>query len=156
MRSMKVLRTACMLAVACGVMTTLEAVAQARDKPASSQVRKAATPTKSKAHQTRKHATKKHAQHGKKKARPVAANKAPARKTVATARAPSPRQPAARPLPPPVAWVPPPLGPERFYPNGIPELRPEFMHPEAPPARVEQAANGRPASAGGQPTEWLP
>jgi hypothetical protein len=54
-----------------------------------------------------------------------------------------------------VAWVPPPLGPERFYPNGIPELRPEFMHPEVP-ARVEQAANTRPESVGGQPAEWLP
>lgn len=155
MRSMKVLRTACMLAVACGVLTTVEAVAQARDKPASPQARKAAsTPAKSSAHQLRKQANKKHAQQGKKKTRPVAANKAPARKAVATAKAPS-RQPVARPLPPPVAWVPPPLGPERFYPNGIPELRPEFMHPEAP-ARVEQGANSRPAAAGGQHTEWLP
>lgn len=150
MGSMKVLRTACMLAVACGVVTTVEAIAQTRDKPASSQARKAATAAKSNVHQQRKHASRKHVQHGKKKTRPVAANKTSARKAVATSRVPS------RPLPPPVAWVPPPLGPERFYPNGIPELRPEFMHPEAPPARVEQAANSRPASVGGQPAEWLP
>ncbi len=140
MRSMKVLRSACMLAVACGVMTTVEAIAQARDKPASSQVRKATTQAKA-----NKQAKDRHARHGKKKSRPVAATKPAARKAVATAK-----------VPPPVAWVPPPLGPERFYPNGIPELRPEFMHPEGPPARVEQAASSRPESVGGQPTEWLP
>ena len=155
MRSMKVLRTACMLVVACGVMTTVEAVAQTRDKPASSQVRKAATQAKSKAHPPRKHANTQHARHGKKKSRPVAANKPAPRKSVATANA-APRKPTARSVPPAVAWVPPPLGPERFYPNGIPELRPEFMHPEGPPARVDQAANSRPEAVGGQPTEWLP
>ena len=155
MRSMKVLRTACMLAVACGVMTTVEAIAQTRDKPASPQVGKATAKAKTNAHQQRKHANTQHARHGKKKSRPVASNKPAPRKPVATANAPS-RKPAARPVPPAVAWVPPPLGPERFYPNGIPELRPEFMHPEGPPARVDQAANSRPESVGGQPTEWLP
>ena len=160
MRSMKLLRSACMLAVACGLMTTAGALAQTRDKPASSQAGKATTRAKTKAnpdaHQQRRHAKDRHARHGKKKSRPVAAGKSAPRKAVATAaRAPS-RKPAARPLPPPVAWVPPPLGPERFYPHGIPELRPEFMHPEAPPARVEQAAGSRPESLGGQPAEWLP
>lgn len=153
MRSMKVLRTACMLAVACGVMTTVEAIAQTRDKPASSQVRKTPTQAKTK-HAKDKHSN--HARHGKKKSMPIAANKLAPRKAVATAKVSPSRKPAARPLPPPVAWVPPPLGPERFYPNGIPELRPEFMHPEGPPARVDQAASSRSESVGGQPTEWLP
>jgi hypothetical protein len=54
--------------------------------------------------------------------------------SVATARpaawpAAPPVQPEVRQLPPPLVWTPPPLGPERFYPNGIPPLRPEFMHP---------------------------
>jgi hypothetical protein len=54
-----------------------------------------------------------------------------------------------------VAWVPPPLGPERFYPNGIPELRPEFLHPERPlPARPDQSATVAPA-LGGHP-ELMP
>jgi hypothetical protein len=145
MRSMKLLQSACMLAVACGVMTTVEAIAQTRDKPGSSQVRKTSTQAKAKAHQQRKQADVKHARQGKKKS--VTATTRPSKK---------PALATARTLPPPVAWVPPPLGPERFYPNGIPELRPEFMHPERPPARVDQAANSRPASAGGQPTEWLP
>ena len=155
MRAMNVLRSACMLAVACGVVATLDAVAQVRDKPASSQVRKSAP--KAAQHAQRKQAGQ--ARHGKKK---VAAHKAKPRKPVATVkRQPTTtttaarRAPQTRPLPPPVAWVPPPLGPERFYPNGIPELRPEFLHPEGPPARVEQAANTGPEPLGGQP-EWLP
>lgn len=142
MRSMKLLQSACMLAVAFGVMTTVEAVAQTRDKPASSQARQA-TQAQSNAHPKRKPAKAKHA---RKKSRPVAASKPAPRKAVAT----------TRPSPPPVAWVPPPLGPERFYPNGIPPLRPEFMHPEAPPARVEQASRSRTDPVGGQPAEWLP
>lgn len=163
MTSMKVLRSACMLAVACGVVATVDAVAQTRDKPAASQVRKAAA--KAGAQQPRKQVQ---AKHGKKKSKPVAASKAKPGKPVARAR--SPKQPVAtakkapatsvanrpaRALPPPVAWVPPPLGPERFYPNGIPELRPEFLHPERPPVQVDQTATARPDALGGQP-EWLP
>jgi len=153
MRSMKLLQSACMLAVACGVMTTVEAIAQTRDKPGSSQVRKTTTQAKAKAQQ-RKQANVRHARQGKKK--PVAATKKPALSTARKSSIGTAANRPARPLPPPVAWVPPPLGPERFYPNGIPELRPEFMHPERPPLRVEQAANSGPAGAGGQPTEWLP
>ena len=157
MTSMTLLRSACMLAVACGVVATVDAVAQARDKPATSQVRKSTAP-KAAQHTGRKKST--HAKQGKKKSRQVAANKAKAGKPVAKARKNAKPVTAvanrtARPLPPPVAWVPPPLGPERFYPNGIPELRPEFMHPEGPPVRVEQAANTRAEPLGGQP-EWLP
>jgi hypothetical protein len=159
---MNVLRSACVLALACGVVATVDAIAQTRDKPATSQVRPAAA--KAGTQQARKQVQ---ARHGK-KTKPAIASKAKPGKPVARAR--SPKQPVAtarkapsttvasrpaRPLPPPVAWVPPPLGPERFYPNGIPELRPEFLHPEGPPARVDQAANTRPDALGGQP-EWLP
>jgi hypothetical protein len=165
MTSMKVLRSACMLAIACGVVATVDAIAQTRDTPASSQVRKATVPKAAK--QTARKQTPQ-ARHGKKKSKPVAASKSRPGKPVAKARhrkqpvATAKKAPAttvanrpARPLPPPLVWIPPPLGPERFYPHGIPELRPEFLHPEAPPARVDQAANTRPERLGGQP-EWLP
>lgn len=157
MKAMDVLRSACMLAVACGVVAMPHAFAQARDKPASSQVRKAAPPSAQKSQ-------RKPVQAGpaKKKVKPVAAQKAKPRKPAVTAKKKpttttnaAARRPAEpRPLPPPIAWVPPPLGPERFYPHGIPELRPEFLHPEHPP-RVEQAVEARPRPLGGQP-EWLP
>lgn len=67
------------------------------------------------------------------------------------------RKPAATvnaPALPPVARTLPPLGPERFYPNGIQELRPEFLHPlPGAPAVSEQAAAPREPGAG---PEWLP
>jgi len=160
MKSIKVLRSACMLAVACGVLVTVEAAAQPRDKPAASQARKADAKQ-----QQRKQA---HARHGKKKHKPVAANKSGAKAKSAVKRPPvtaakkkssatttaAAKRPA-RTIPPAVAWVPPPLGPERFYPNGIPELRPEFLYPEGPPAPPQQAASARTESVGREP-EWLP
>lgn len=104
------------------------------------------------------------------KARPVASSKSAAKKPAVAARSPAKapvttrvptprpataiaRRPPAPALPPPVAWVPPPLGPERFYPNGIPELRPEFLHPERPP--IAQQAVIRAPTPGGEP-ELLP
>lgn len=54
----------------------------------------------------------------------------------------------------PVARTLPPLGPERFYPDGIPQLRPEFLHPlPAAPAVSEPVA--APRVPGAEP-EWLP
>lgn len=48
----------------------------------------------------------------------------------------------------------PPLGPERFYPDGIPELHPAFMHPlPGTPVLSEPAAVSR---APGAEPEWLP
>lgn len=163
MKSIKVLRSACMVAVACGVLVTVEAMAQPRDKPAASQARKADAKQ-----QQRKQVQ---ARHGKKKHKPVAANKSGAKAKNAVKRPPataakkkSPvaaaaatKRPARNAVPPAVAWVPPPLGPERFYPNGIPELRPEFLYPEGPPTPLppQQAASARTESVGHQP-EWLP
>ncbi|WBY00456.1 hypothetical protein PE066_13365 [Ramlibacter tataouinensis] len=73
-----------------------------------------------------------------------------------TRKAPSARVGRAAPstLPPPVAWTLPPLGPERFYPNGIPELRPEFLHP-LPGAPAVSAQAVAPRAPGAEP-EWLP
>lgn len=90
--------------------------------------------------------------------RPVAATRKKARPTAARSRsAPSSQQVARRPaapLPPPLAWTLPPLGPERYYPNGIPELRPEFLHPLPGEAPIEQPA--APAMRPGAEPEWLP
>ncbi|TFZ07183.1 hypothetical protein EZ313_11405 [Ramlibacter henchirensis] len=160
------LRSACVLAVACGLAVAADASAQSRDKagqPQASKATKARADKQKAAPRSRKQVQAK----GKsKQAKPVAANSRsrPATansksKPAASAKAAStpPARAVARrpqaPLPPPVAWVPPPLGPERFYPHGIPELRPEFLHPERP-LPVEQAATRAP-SLGGQP-EWLP
>ncbi|HYD77313.1 hypothetical protein [Ramlibacter sp.] len=61
---------------------------------------------------------------------------------------------AAVAAPPPVARTLPPLGPERFYPDGIPELHPAFMHPlPGTPVLSERAAVSR---APGAEPEWLP
>jgi hypothetical protein len=57
----------------------------------------------------------------------------------AGARQPGPNVAAVAPRPEPQMYVPPPLGPERYYPNGIPELRPEFLHP-LPGARPQASA----------------
>jgi hypothetical protein len=78
-----------------------------------------------------------------KKAPPAAHAKRPMKAPLPTARASTPpattnatvRAAPARSLPPPQTATFIPLGPERFYPNGIPELRPEFMHP-LPEAQV--------------------
>jgi hypothetical protein len=63
----------------------------------------------------------------------------PAPKGTATAKAPVPKVAAVAARPEPQMYVPPPLGPERYYPNGIPELRPEFLHP-VPAARPQASA----------------
>ncbi len=55
--------------------------------------------------------------------KPAATAKAPASRSKPTVAA---RAPAAVPPREPY-WTP--LPPSRFYPNGIPELRPEFLHP---------------------------
>lgn len=75
----------------------------------------------------------------------TATAKAPLRTTTITAR----REPEKRYLPPPVSmnWTPPPLGPERFYPNGIPALHPAFMHP-LPGEQPAQTAAVMGASSG--------
>jgi hypothetical protein len=159
------LRSACVLAAACGLAVAADASAQARGKAGQPQASKAvkARADKQKAPRSTKQVQAK----GKsKQAKPIAANgksrpataNGKSKPTTSAKASPAPparavaRRPQA-PLPPPVAWVPPPLGPERFYPNGIPELRPEFLHPERP-LPVEQAATRTP-SLGGQP-EWLP
>jgi hypothetical protein len=69
------------------------------------------------------------------KAAPAAkpAVKAPTRTAVAARSARSAEQQASAA---PRVYLPP-LGPERFYPNGIPELRPEFLHP-LPDAQAAQ------------------
>ncbi|TFY98196.1 hypothetical protein [Ramlibacter humi] len=76
--------------------------------------------------------------------KPVLTAKTPLRKTTITAR----REPEKRYLPPPVSmnWTPPPLGPERFYPNGIPELHPAFMHPLPGDAPVQTTTAAGPSS----------
>jgi hypothetical protein len=69
----------------------------------------------------------------------TAAKKPPASLSAkAAAKRPTPMVAAVAPRPEPQMYVPPPLGPERYYPNGIPELRPEFLHP-LPGARPQVA-----------------
>jgi hypothetical protein len=98
---------------------------------------------------------------GKSKA-PVTA-KAPVKKPVATAKV-APRAPAATAKrepdryvapAPSLGWTPPPLGPERFYPNGIPPLHPAFLHPLPGTAVKQEASAALSPRRGGEP-EMLP
>jgi hypothetical protein len=166
MHSIKVLltRSACVLAAlaTCGWVAPEALAAQANGKDKAQTVRKAppSAATKKPAPRKAGKAAKKRAPVAKKAGprKPRAATAA-RKKPPVTARSTSRKAPPGlartRPtVPPPVAWTLPPLGPERFYPNGIPELRPEFLHP-VPDAsgRNEQAAAG--PSAGMEPN-WLP
>ena len=111
-------------------------------------------------------AKKAQAQKGGKRAaapRAIAARPAP-KQPVAAARRAAPAPAATRPAsvakatPRPAATVRAPevhwsqLPPSRFYPNGIPELRPEFLHP-LPGQQVVEAATGPRATPHGHPDQ---
>lgn len=69
--------------------------------------------------------------------RPAAPKAAARAKPPVTAARPSAARAAVAPREP--YWTP--LPPSRFYPNGIPELRPEFLHPLPQKQPQEAAAN---------------
>lgn len=88
--------------------------------------------------------------------KPAATAKSVTKKPVTRKKAQSAARTGVAPVaaPPPVARTLPPLGPERFYPHGIPPLHPAFMHPlPGTPGVSEQAAASR--VPGAEP-EWLP
>ncbi len=157
-------RAACVLAVAMAWGGAAGGLAQAqaqmpKQSPAASEVRHADPQARKKRAALKKVQPSRKASSGRKsslvrKHRPPGKSslgaKAVTKKAPSSTRAGS----AIIAAPPPVARALPPLGPERFYPNGIPELHPAFLHPlPGTPMVSEQAAVSR--GAGAEP-EWLP
>ncbi len=156
-------RAACVLAaaMACGGAATAPAEVQAqmlKKAPDASAIRSAGPQAgKQRAALKKKAQPSRQARSGSKRS-PVPTQrprKAPLTAKTATGKAaPVAKAGSMASIPPPVARTLPPLGPERFYPNGIPELHPAFLHP-LPGTLVlsEQAAASR--LPGAEP-EWLP